>query len=282
MELGSVYATLGSQVTVVELTKEILPGVDRDLVRPLQRRIKKLFEAVHLNTRVTRLEEREDHVEVDLQGQVEETGKTFDRVLVAIGRRPNSENLGLDKTKVEVNERGFVVADEQQRTADQSILAIGDVVGGMMLAHKAMHEGTVAAEVLAGEPAAFDARAIPAVVYTDPTIAWAGLTEREAGDAGREIKVAHFSWGASGRALTMGAPVGVTKMLFDAETERILGIGIAGRGAEELLAEGVLAIEMGAVATDLELSIHPHPTLSETVGETAAAFLGRPIHILPP
>lgn len=282
MELGSVYATLGSQVTVVELTGEILPGLDRALVRPLERRAKEMFEAIHLDTKVAELSEEDDRVIVTLDGEVDEPQQTFDRVLVAIGRKPNSADIGLENTDVEVDERGFVQVDEQQRTADGRIFAIGDVVGGLMLAHKAMYEGKVAAEVIAGEPAAFDARAIPAVVYTDPAIAWAGLMENEAREEGREVKVVRFPWKASGRALTMDAPEGLTKMIFEPDTERILGVGIVGREAGELIAEGVLAIEMGAVATDLALSIHAHPTLPETIEESAAAFLGHPTHILPP
>jgi dihydrolipoamide dehydrogenase len=201
---------------------------------------------------------------------------------VAIGREPNSADIGRENTDIEVDEWGFVQVDEQRRTADRPIFAIGDVVGGIMLAHKAMYEGKVAAEVIAGEPAAFDVRAIPAVVYTDPGIARAGLMENEARQEGREVKVARFRWGASGRALTMHAPEGLTKMVFEPDTERILGVGIVGRGAGELIAEGVLAIEMGAVATDLAYSIHAHPTLPETIEESAAALLGHPTHILPP
>jgi len=282
MELGSVYATLGSRVTVVELTGEILPGLDRDLVRPLERRANEIYEAIYLNTKVSALEERKDGVVVTLEGEVNEPKQTFDRVLVAIGRKPNSANIGLENTSVKVDERGFVQVDEERRTGDERIFAIGDVVGGLMLAHKAKFEGRVAAEVIAGEPAAFDVRAIPAVVYTDPAIAWAGLMESEAGEEGRKVKVVRFPWRASGRALTMNAPQGLTKMVFDPDTERILGVGLVGRGAGELIAEGVLAIEMGAVATDLALSIHPHPTLSETIEESAAAFLGHPTDILPP
>jgi dihydrolipoamide dehydrogenase len=259
----------------------ILPGLDRDLVRPLERRAGDIFEAIHLKTRVTELEEQDDRVVVHLDGEVDEAEQSFDRVLVAIGRQPNSNDIGLENTDVEVDDRGFVQVDDRQRTADKSILAIGDVVGGLMLAHKAMAEGKVAAEVLAGQPAAFDQRAIPAVVYTDPAIAWAGLMEDEARKAGWEVATARFPWRASGRALTMAAPRGLTKMVFDRATGRVLGLGIAGREAGELIAEGVLAIEMGAVATDLALSIHPHPTLSETVEESAAAFLGHPTHILP-
>jgi dihydrolipoamide dehydrogenase len=281
MELGSVYATLGSRVTLVELMDEILPGTDRDLVRPLERRAKEMFEAIHLETKVAALTEHDDRVEVTLDGDVDEPEQTFDRVLVAIGRKPNSDGIGLENTGVEVDDRGFVQVDEQRRTADGRIFAIGDVVGGMMLAHKAMHEGKVAAEVLAGEPAAFDVRAIPAVVYTDPQIAWAGLMENEAEAEGRDVRVGRFPWAASGRAITMGAPEGLTKIIFEPEAERILGVGIVGREAGEMIAEGVLAIEMGAVATDLDLTIHAHPTLAETEEEAAGAFLGHATHILP-
>jgi len=282
MELGSVYAALGSQVTVVELMDEILPGLDRDLVRPLERHVKEIFEAIHLETKIAELSEDGDEVVVTLEGKVDEPRQTFDRVLVAIGRRPNSEEIGLENTDVEVDERGFVRVDEQQRTADERIFAVGDVVGGMMLAHKAMYEGKLAAEVIAGEPAAFDAQAIPAIIFTDPAIAWAGLMENEAREEGREVKIARFSWKASGRAMTMNAPEGLTKMILEPDTGRILGVGIVGREAGELIAEGVLAIEMGAVAMDLALTIHAHPTLAETIEESAAAFLGHPTHILPP
>jgi dihydrolipoamide dehydrogenase len=282
MELGSVYATLGSRVTVVELMDEILPGADRDLVRPLERRVNKDFEAIHLGTKVASMQEANGNVAVTLEGDVKEAEQTFDRVLVSIGRRPNSADIGLDAAGVDVDDRGFITVDDQQRTSASKIYAIGDVVGGYMLAHKAMYEGKIAAEVIAGEPAAFDARAIPAVVYTDPSIAWAGLLERQAEEQGRQVSVARFPWTASGRAITMDAPEGMTKMVFDPETERILGVGIVGREAGELIAEGVLAIEMGALAADLDLSIHAHPTLSESTEEAAGAFLGHATHILSP
>jgi len=282
MELGSVYASLGSRVTVVEMMGEILPGTDRDLVRPLERRAGEMFEAIYLKTRVAEMKDQNGKVEVVLEGDVPEARQSFDRVLVAIGRRPNTEDIGLEHTAVELDERGFVKVNEQQRTADERILAIGDVVGGMMLAHKAMYEGKVAAEVIAGQPAAFDVVAIPAVVYTDPQIAWAGLMENEAKAKGIEVQSSRFPWRASGRALTMAAPEGVTKMVFDPHTERILGVGIVGRQAEDLIGEGVLAIEMGALARDVSLSIHPHPTLTETAEEAAGAFLGDATHILSP
>ncbi|MGC9349752.1 MAG: dihydrolipoyl dehydrogenase [Anaerolineae bacterium] len=281
LELGSVYASLGSKVTVVEMLPRLIAQSDPDLARPLVRRIKEIFEAVYTETKVAEMTEHEDHVEVTFEGDVDPKTQNFDRVLVAVGRRPNSGDLGLENTEVEVDDRGFIVVDEEQRTADSRIFAIGDVVGGMMLAHKAMYEGKVAAEVIADLPAAFDVAAIPAVVYTDPSLAWAGLTEQEAEENGREIEVARFPWSASGRALTMDAPEGMTKVLVDPASGRVLGFGIVGRDAGEMIAEGVLAIEMGALAEDLALTVHAHPTLSETEGEVAELFLGHPTHLLP-
>ncbi len=282
LEMGSVYAALGSRVSVVEMTDSLLPHADKDLVRPLARRARDIFDTIYLETKVAQAEEHDDHVSVTLEGDVEDEDaeQTFDRALVAIGRRPNSGEIGLENTSVEVDERGFIVVDEQQRTAEKRIFAIGDVVGGPMLAHKAMREGKVAAEVIAGQPAAFDVRCIPSVVYTDPQIAWCGLMEDEAREQGHEVEVGRFPWAASGRALTMGAREGLTKMVFDAETERVLGVGIVGRGAEDMIAEGALAVEMGALAQDLALTIHPHPTLAETESEAADAFLGLATHIL--
>lgn len=280
VELGSAYAMMGSRVTVVEMTDEILPGVDRDLVKYLARRLRGVFDAIHLNTTVASLEETTAGVAVTLEGEVEESQQTFDRVIVAIGRRPNSSDIGLENTDVEVDEDGFVIVDEQRRTTEERIFAAGDVTRGPMLAHKAMRDAKTAADVIAGEPAAFDVRCIPAVVYADPQIAWCGLTEAEAAEQGREVGVATFPWSASGRALTMGEASGVTKMVFDAQTEQVLGVGIAGRHAENLIAEGALAVEMGAVAQDLALTVHAHPTLSETVSEAGDAFLGLATHIL--
>jgi dihydrolipoamide dehydrogenase len=273
---------LGSEVTVVEMMERLIPRADDDLARPLIRRIEKIFAAVHTDTKVVSLEERDDGVDVRLEGEVDETEQRFDRILIAVGRRPNTENLGLESTDVKVDERGFIQVDDQQRTADPNIFAIGDAVGGMMLAHKAMREGKVAADVIAGEPAAFDVRAIPAVVYTDPSLAWAGLTETEAREQEREIKVTRYPWRASGRALTMEAPEGMTKIIVDPETETVLGFGIVGRNAGEMIAEGALAVEMGAVVEDIALTVHAHPTLSETEGEVAELFLGQPTHVLPP
>jgi len=280
VELGSAYAMMGSRVTMVEMMDDILPGVDRDLVKPLARRLRKVFDAIHLNTTVASLEETADGVAVGLEGEVEESELTFDRVLVAIGRRPNSSDIGLENTEVEVDEDGFVIVDEQRYTTDKRIFAAGDVTPGPMLAHKAMRDAKTAVGVIAGEPAAFDVRCMPAVIYTDPQIAWCGLTEDEASEQGRDVRVGRFPWAASGRALTMGEASGVTKMVFDPETERLLGVGIAGRDAENLIAEGALAVEMGAVAQDLALTVHPHPTLSETEAEAADAFLGLATHIL--
>lgn len=279
LELGWVYAILGSQVTLVEMTGEVLPRTDRDLVRPLQRRIERVFEAVHLNTTVSDLKEKDNQVLATLEGDVEQPEQTFDRVLVAIGREPYTKDLGLGEVGVEMDEQGFIQVDEQLRTNNRQIFAVGDVTGGKMLAHKAMSEGKVAAEVIAGEPAAFDFRTIPSVVYTDPQIAWAGLTESDAQEERREVRISRFPWRASGRALTTDSTEGMTKIIFEPDTERILGIGIVGREAGEMIAEGVLAIEMGAVAADLAMTIHPHPTLSETESETAEALAGQATHI---
>ena len=280
LELGTVYASLGSRVTLVEMTDGLLPGVDRDLVRPLDQRAESLFEAVHLNTKVATLEEKEDGVTVNLEGESDNEEQRFKRVIVAVGRKPNTEQLGLENTAVTVDDLGFIQVDEAMRTDEAPIFAIGDVAGEPLLAHKAMVEGKVAAEVIAGEPAAFDARCVPAVVYTDPEVAWCGLMEEEAQAQERAVEVTRFPWRASGRALTMGSGGGLTKFIFDADTKRLLGAGIVGQGAENLIAEAALAIEMGAVAEDLALTIHPHPTLTETISEAAEAFLGQATHIL--
>ena len=281
VELGSVYASLGSQVTMVEGGERLMMGADQDLVQPLIHRLKGLFKAIHTRTQVRQVKEDEDRVEVLLEGEADEPQQTFDRVLVAIGRNPNTKGIGLEHTKVTLDDRGFVIVDEKRCTADDKIFAVGDVAGGVMLAHKAMHEGKVAAEVIAGLSSAFDFQAIPAVVYTDPQIAWCGLTEENARKQNRAVRVSRFPWSASGRAISIGAPKGMTKVIIDAETERVLGVGIVGRGAGEMIAEGVLAVEMGALAEDLALTMHPHPTLSETEEEAAEAFLGSSTHILP-
>jgi dihydrolipoamide dehydrogenase len=283
LELGYVYAALGSKVTVVELTGGLLPGVDRDLVRPLQARLATLFDKIHLDTKVLKLTAEGQGVRASLEGpEIPEREPVFDRVLVAVGRRPNSRGFGLENTKVQVDEKGFVKVDDQRRTSDPAIYAIGDVAGEPMLAHKASYEAKVAVEALAGEAAAFDTRAIPAVVFTDPEIAWCGLTETDAKKQNREIKVARFPWGASGRAATLGRQEGLTKLITDPGTERVLGVGIVGAGAGELIAEGVLAVEMAATARDLALIIHAHPTLSETVGEAAESIYGATTHLYRP
>lgn len=281
VELGSFYASLGSRVTVVEGNDRLMTGADADLVQPLVRHLSDLFEAVHTKTRVSELVEHEDSVEVALEGAGGGSNQVFDRVLVAIGRSPSSGGIGIQQTRVTLDGRGFVQVDERMRTSDPSIFAIGDVVGGAMLAHKAMHEGKVAAEAIAGLPAAFDVQAIPAVVYTDPQIAWCGLTEEEARNRSRPVKVTRFPWSASGRAASLGLARGMTKLIVDPESQRVLGMGIVGRDAGELISEGVLAIEMGALAEDLAMTIHPHPTLSESEEEVAEAFLGSSTHILP-
>ena len=275
LEMGTVYAALGSRVSVVEMTDGLLPGADRDLVKPLHKKLDKDFEAIWLNARVIALADKKDSIEVTFDGQVDERVRRFSRVLAAVGRRPNSAGLGLDRTKVEIDAGGFVVVDRRRRSADPHIFAIGDVAGEPMLAHKAAHEGKVAAEAIAGRAsAAFDPQAIPAVVFTDPEIAWAGLTQTGAQKQGRRVEVAQFPWAASGRAVTSGRTDGLTRWLVDPETQRVVGCGIVGAGAGELIAEAVLAIEMGAQVQDVAESIHPHPTLSETLGFAAEVHLG--------
>ncbi|HEY9867563.1 MAG TPA: dihydrolipoyl dehydrogenase [Candidatus Obscuribacterales bacterium] len=275
LEMGTVYAALGSEVTVVEMTDGLLPGVDRDLVRPLATQLQQKFKAIYLNTKVASLKEEKDGILVNFEGKDAPAPLKFDRVLSAVGRQPLSDGIGLENTRVEIDKQGFVVVDEQCRTADKRILAIGDVSGQPMLAHRAMRQGFVAAEVLAGLPSAFDNRAIPAVVFTEPEVAWCGLTETEAKAQGRTVANAKFPWSASGRALTLAEPVGQTKIVFDPETTAVLGVGIVGPRAGDLIAEAVLAIEMGAVLEDLVVAIHPHPTLSETVMEAATAAASR-------
>ena len=282
LELGSVYAALGSAVTVVEMTAGLLPGADRDLVDILAKRVTQTMTSVLLETKVVSVKPEAKGVRVTFEGKAEPKEQVFDRVLVAVGRRPNSKIPGLEKTQVQVDSRGFIMVDEQRRTHEPSIFAIGDVVGEPMLAHKASHEGRVAVEVMSGENVAFAPRAIPAVVFTDPELAWAGLTEAQAAKEGRHVTVAKFPWGASGRAITLDRTDGLTKLILDPETERLLGVGLVGPGAGELIAEGVLAIEMGANATDLKLTIHPHPTLTETMMESAEVFFGQATHVFRP
>jgi dihydrolipoamide dehydrogenase len=282
LELGTVYTTLGSAVTVVEMTPGLLPGADRDLVDVLAKRVTKTMKSVLLNTKVTQLKAETNGIRVTFEGSVEPREQVFDRVLVSVGRRPNPSVPGLDRTRVRIDERGFIKVDEQLRTDEPSIFAIGDVVGEPMLAHKASHEGRVAVEVIAGHNVAFQPRAIPAVVFTDPEVAWAGLTETQAQKTGRAVTISKFPWAASGRAITLDRTDGMTKLLLDPETEVIVGVGLVGPNAGELIAEGVLAIEMGATASDLELSIHPHPTLTETLMESAEVFFGQATHVYRP
>ena len=283
LEMGTVYANLGTKVSVVELLDGLLPGADRDLVKPLHKRLTSLFgERIYLNTKVGSLGLRENKVEVAFEGPSKFGTEQYDRVLVSVGRRPNSRGFGLENTSVEMDQKGFVKVDAQQRTADSHILAIGDVAGEPMLAHKATHEGRVAAEVLAGKPVAFEPLAIPAVVFTDPEIAWCGLTEDQAKKEGRNYEVGLYPWAASGRAIALGRTEGLTKLLIDPETERVLGVGIVGAGAGELIAEAALAIEMGCEVTDLAETIHPHPTLSETLMNAGEAFFGTATEIYKP
>ncbi|MBU0677067.1 MAG: dihydrolipoyl dehydrogenase [Verrucomicrobia bacterium] len=281
LELGSVYNALGSKVSVVEMMAGLLPGADRDLVAVLAKRIKAEFAEIMLKTKVVSVEEKGKKLAVTIQKEgAEPEVKEYDKVLVSVGRRPNSENLGLENTKVKVNDRGFIEIDPQRRTGDPNIYAIGDVVGGAMLAHKATHEGVVAVEAIQGKKTIFEPHAIPAVVFTDPEIAWAGVTADEAKEKGLNVKAAKFPWAASGRATTLERNDGLTKLIVDVETERILGVAMVGVGAGDMIAEGTLAIEMGATAEDLKLTIHPHPTLSETVMEAAEVFYGSSPHFM--
>ena len=280
LELGMVYAALGSAVTLVEHTDGILPGVDRDLTAPLYRRLKSTFGDMLFEATILGIEENPDGVSATVRTAEGERSIQADRALVAVGRSPRTGDIGLDTTKVLLDDHGFIRVDDRQQTGDPHIFAAGDVTGGMMLAHKATREGKVTAEVIAGQPSSFDARAIPAVVYTDPQVAWCGLTETAAKAAGREVRVEKFPWKASGRASTMDAPDGLTKLVMEPGSGRILGMGIVGRHAESLIPEGVLAVEMGALAEDLALSIHPHPTLSETEAEAAELFTGSATHLL--
>ena len=287
LELGSVYAALGTKVSVVEMTPGLLPGADRDLVRVLNQRAEKVFEKIYLSTRVTGMSEMKGKkgatgVSVSFEGEGAPAQQTFDYVLVAIGRRPNASIDGLSSTRVKVDAKGFIETDGQRRTHEPTVFAIGDVAGEPMLAHKASHEGRVAIEAIAGHKAVFEPAAIPAVVFTDPEIAWAGITEADAERQGLTVEVARFPWGASGRAIAIDRVDGMTKLIIDPKTERILGVGIVGSGAGELISEGVLAIEMGATASDVKLTIHPHPTLGETVMEAAEQFFGHATHVYKP
>ncbi|MFW5747451.1 MAG: dihydrolipoyl dehydrogenase [bacterium] len=281
LELGSLYAKLGSEVTVVEMLDEIMPGTDRDLIKVFLKANKNTFKELRTGTKVEKIEERKKDLEITFAAK---DGKketvTYERVLMTVGRVPNTDSIGLDKAGLEPGEKGFIEVDEQRRTAVSHIFAIGDITGPPLLAHKANLEGRVAARVAAGEKDGYDPAAIPSVEYTDPEIAWAGITEREAEEQNLDVRVTSFPWGASGRAATLGNTVGKTKLIFDSESGRLLGAGIVGRRADELIPETALAIEMAAVAEDISTTIHPHPTLSETIMEAADAFFGTPTHIM--
>ena len=274
LEIASVYQALGSAVTVVELTSQLMPGTDKDLVRPLQKRIQSRYEAIYLDTKVTRVTAGPDSLRAEFEGKNAPEPIEFDRVLVSVGRVPNGLSIGAEAAGVEVTERGFIPVDRQMRTNVSHIFAIGDIVGEPMLAHKATHEAKVAAEVCAGEKSAFEARVIPSVAYTDPEVAWAGVTETEARSQRLDYGVGKFPWAASGRALGIGRPEGLTKLLFDKTTNRVIGAGIVGPHAGDLIAECALAIEMGCEAADIGLTIHPHPTLSESIAMSAEVFEG--------
>lgn len=283
LEMGSVYAGLGCQVTVVELLDGLLMGADRDLVKPLEKRLQKLFDnRIFLNTKVGSLTEVDDQVEVTFEGQGKFGHQRYDRVLVSVGRRPVTRDIGLENTRVQTDARGFALCDVQQRTADPHIFAIGDVAGEPMLAHKASHQAKVAVEVIHGKNVAFEKTAIPAVVFTDPEIAWAGLTEEDAKRSGRSVVVESYPWAASGRAQALGRTDGLTKWLIDPQTHRVLGCGIVGPGAGELIAEAVLAIEMQCEVRDLTETIHPHPTLSETLMNAGEMYFGTATEIYKP
>ncbi|MBP8134482.1 MAG: dihydrolipoyl dehydrogenase [Zoogloea sp.] len=283
LEMGSVYAALGSKVTVVEMTPGLLPGADRDLVVHLQKRLTKLFADIKLKTKVVKVEEKKDGIHVTFEAEDgKQSTEVFGKVLISIGRRPNTKDLGLEKTAIQIDAKGFIVVDPQRRTHESNIWAIGDIAGEPMLAHKATYEGKIAVESILGKKTVYDPRAIPAVVFTDPEIAWAGLTETEAKAKGIPVKVGKFPWAASGRATTLDRSDGLTKIIVHPETEQVLGVAVCGPGAGELIAEGTLAIEMGATVQDLALTIHPHPTLSETVMESAEAFFGHSPHFFQP
>lgn len=281
LELGTIYASLGARVSLAEAGDLLLPGVDRDLVAPLQKHLETMFESICLRTQVVDLQETDHGVTARLEG-ASPAEKHFDRVLVAVGHRPATEELGLEHTGVEVDDKGLIKVDRRQCTADDAILAAGDATGGPMLAHKATREGKVAAETIAGQASAFDPQAIPAVVYTDPQVAWCGMTEEDAPRQNRKVTVHRFPWRFSERAATMGASEGLTKMIVDADNGRLIGAGIVGRQAEALIAEAVLAIEMGALAEDVALTIHPNPSLSETALEAAELYLGNALHQIKP
>lgn len=279
MELGTVYATFGSKVVVVEALDTILAGADADLVRPIKKYAETHFKEVRVKTKVAKMATSGKQIQVTFESDGQSKTELYDRVLVSVGRVPNCADLGLENTKVARDERGFIQVNSRQQTAEPSIYAIGDVTGGALLAHKAAREARVAVDVITGEYSVFEDIVIPAVVFTDPELAWCGLTESEAKEKGLEVEIAKFPWSASGRALSFDRTDGLTKLVVEPETERILGVGIVGAGAGELISEGVLAVEMGATARDLASSVHPHPTLSETLMECAEAFYGHSTHV---
>ena len=275
LELGQVYAALGSKITVVEFMPQLLSGIDMDLVKPLQKRLEKQFESIFVSTKVSRVIPGESgELRVFMSSNGEKIEKNVQKVLVSVGRKPNSDILCLEKTDIKVDGGGFITVDEHQRTSVHNIYAIGDIAGKPLLAHKETHEGKVAAESLCGLSASFDKKAIPSVIYTDPEIAWAGITETEAKEQGVSYKKGNFPWTANGRATVIGATDGITKIIFDSDTDKIIGIGIVGTGAGDLISEGVLAIEMGADAEDIGLTVHPHPTMSETIGNASEVVTG--------
>ncbi len=283
LELGSVYAALGSKVSVVEMMPGLVTGADRDLVRVLQQRLDKSFEDIMVETKVTGMSATKKGIEVSFEGKnAPKASVTYDKVLVSIGRKPNSKGIGLENTGIRVDDQGFIVVNEQRQTAEPNVYAIGDVTGQPMLAHKASAEARVAVETIHGEKVAFEPAAIPAVMFTDPELAWCGLTETEAKAKGIDVAVAKFPWGASGRATTVERNDGLTKLIIDPKTERVLGMGMVGVGAGEMIAEGVVAVEMAALASDVKMSIHPHPTLSETIMEAAEVFYGQSTHVYRP
>lgn len=283
LELGTVYAALGTKITVAEMLPRILTGVDEDLMKVLFKKVKSAFESVMMETKVVSVTESTDGIKVVFENvRKEKSEKTFDKILVAAGRKPDSKNLGLENTGVEVDSKGFIKVDNQLRTSVRNIFAIGDIAGEPMLAHKASHEGRTAVEVISGKKVVFEPKAIPAVIFTDPEIAWCGLTETDAKKENREITIAKFPWAASGRSLTLNRSDGFTKLIIDTDTERILGGGIVGPGAGDLISEIILAVEMEANAADIKLSIHPHPTLSETIMESAEVFFGQSTHLYKP
>ncbi len=279
MELGTVYATMGSSIVVVEALGSILTGADPDLVRPIMKYSEKAFKEVRTNVKVLKMATSGKQIKVSMECNGEKTDELYDRVLVSVGRTPNTMNLGLENTKVQRDEKGFIKVDHEQRTADPDLFAIGDVAGGVLLAHKAAKEAHVAVEVITGERSVFENIVIPAVVFTDPELAWCGLTEAEAKAAGKEVHIVKYPWSASGRAMSFDRTDGMTKMVIDPESERILGVGIVGAGAGELISEAVMAIEMGATAQDVAESVHPHPTLSETIFEAAEMYYGYATHM---